>query len=193
MYHKSQVAFIDTETTGLHPNLNPIWEIAIIADDVEHLWQVRLPDFAYNYISEWVLENTRFKDDYREDSALSLEDTADKLEELLKGRHLVGACPWFDSQRLHNIWMYCRPEDQFNHPWHYHLIDIECLTIGYFKGVYDDGCEMLLLGGPDLHLPMKHDDLMKELGVPENLAKHTAMGDARTVKVAFEKIFGEGE
>lgn len=41
------VAFVDTETTGLDPERNPIWEIAVIIPDGpdhgEHVWQQRLP------------------------------------------------------------------------------------------------------------------------------------------------------
>ena len=41
------VAFVDTETTGLDPERNPIWEIAVIIGDGpdagEHVWQQQLP------------------------------------------------------------------------------------------------------------------------------------------------------
>ena len=41
------VAFVDTETTGLDPERNPIWEIAVIIpdgpDQGEHVWQQQLP------------------------------------------------------------------------------------------------------------------------------------------------------
>ena len=44
------VAFVDTETTGLDPERNPIWEIAVIIPDGpdagEHVWQQRLPFHA---------------------------------------------------------------------------------------------------------------------------------------------------
>jgi hypothetical protein len=34
------LAFIDTETTGLHPQIHQVWEVAVIIDDHERCWQL---------------------------------------------------------------------------------------------------------------------------------------------------------
>lgn len=42
----TDVAFIDTETTGLQADRCPIWEVAVIVDGIEHVWTQRLPLWA---------------------------------------------------------------------------------------------------------------------------------------------------
>lgn len=125
------VAFVDTETTGLDPERNPIWEIAVIIPDGpdagEHVWQQQLPlnspstngsdrmfiidragslpiiadgERAPRYsanINRWVLDNTRFADDYDHDTALRPDDSIERFARLVEGRHLVGAVPSFDE------------------------------------------------------------------------------------------------
>ncbi len=187
-YKKSQVAFIDTETTGLHPDFHGIWDIAIIVDGEEHCWQNWVDP---NRVDAWVLENTRFKTDYDVDKALTPTETANKLGELLAGRHLVGACPWFDSERLHKYWRHYGDQrntvENHNHPWHYHLMDVECLTLGFIAG------ERMWTHGPlDLDLPIKSEDLIGKLDLVQTDGKHTAIGDARFAKRVWEYIFGEG-
>jgi len=183
MYELSKVAFVDTETTGLHPEYCAVWEIALIVDNEEHLFQHRVPSNAS--IDDWVLENTRFKEDYDKYTALSDVDTADKLDELLTGRHLVGACPWFDSERLHRIYQQAKalePAENQAHPWHYHLIDVESLILGA-EIAYTD----------KLTLPFKSDDLSRILHIDPPVDRHTAMGDAKWAKQIFEYMFGPGE
>lgn len=186
-YKKSQVAFIDTETTGLHPDHHEIWDIAIIVDDEEHCWQNKLSQAGLILVDDWVRENTRFSTDYNHETAIWPWETAERLEKLLKGRHLVGACPWFDSERLHSI--YRRHMQETNHPWHYHLLDVECLALAdYIDRVADARGDFI-----DLDLPIKSDDLSRMIGVEPPEDRHTAIGDARWAKQIFEKIFGEGE
>ena len=44
-YDQSQVAFIDTETGGLDPEDHPVWEIAVIVDGEEYVWQQKIPNW----------------------------------------------------------------------------------------------------------------------------------------------------
>ena len=197
------VAFVDTETTGLDPERNPIWEIAVIIGDGpdagEHVWQQQLPlnppstngsdrmfivDRAGSLpiiadgdraprssanINRWVLDNTRFADDYDHDTALRPDDSIERFARLVEGRHLVGAVPSFDEERLRRL---------------YHLIDVEALMVGY------------LLGNPEgdwrLPLPWKSDDLSTALGVtPPDKDRHTALGDARWAKAIYDTVIKE--
>ena len=124
------VAFVDTETTGLDPERNPIWEIAVIIGDgpstpvsmfgssaprpnppnerqrpspatfvVDRAGSSRLsgrrtcdPRSSAN-VNRWVLDNTRFADDYDHDTALRPDDSIERFARLVEGRHLVGRSP----------------------------------------------------------------------------------------------------
>lgn len=181
-YDSKRVAFVDVETTGLHPEFCEIWEIAIIVDGVEHLWQNRVSPGVR--IDPWVKENGRFAEVYDKFTALKWEDTVEKFVDLLKDRHIVGACPWFDSERLHRMYLkytaFSNPEDQ-NHPWHYHHIDIE-------------NCALPLTYRGHLTLPWKSDALIQKLEAPIfNEEEHSAISDARWARDVFEHIFGEPE
>jgi hypothetical protein len=197
-YKKSQVAFIDTETTGLHPDFHGIWDIAIIIDDEEHCWQNWVDTIN---VDDWVRENTRFGTEYDAEHALDNWETAIKLGDLLKGRHLVGACPWFDSERLHKLWRHFgegrNRVENHNHPWHYHLMDVECLLLGYKARdeIHVDHKSLETVIDIELDLPIKSTDIMAGVGI-EPLTKetghHTAIGDARKAKECWEFLFGEG-
>lgn len=186
MYDKSKVAFIDIETTGLHPDMCDIWEIAIIVDDIEHIFHPQVARSAH--IDEWVRKNTRFTE---YGSLRDIEPqwvVMDKVHDLLKGRHLIGACPWFDSERLHRMWRTYHPEgnvlEGHSHPWHYHLIDIESLVIGYVTG--SD-----LRSDFPVGLPWKSEEVLSLLDIePQDIeTRHTAIGDCRYVKKIFEAIY----
>ena len=212
------VAFVDTETTGLDPERNPIWEIAVIIpdgpDQGEHVWQQRLPlqpNKATHHpvtfvvdgagwlpivgddervprssanVNRWVLDNTRFADDYDHDTALRPDDSIERFARLVEGRHLVGAVPSFDEERLRRLYRRWVDPTATRFPWHYHLIDVEALMVGY------------LLGNPEgdwrLPLPWKSDDLSTALGVtPPDKDRHTALGDARWAKAIYDTVIKE--
>jgi DNA polymerase III epsilon subunit-like protein len=181
------VAFIDTETTGLHPVLNPVWDIAVIVDDVEHSWQVKLPrdlpvgdGLDVPHITEWVLENTRWRSVYDDDSAMHPRDSAHRFATLVAGRHLVGAVPSFDEERLramHIAYVSGVPAPT-SFPWHYHLVDVEAMAVGY-----------LAAKGIATPLPWKSHDLSAALGVVVPVEdEHTALGDARWAKLLYEAM-----
>lgn len=76
------LAFIDTETTGLDPDRNPIWEVAVIVDGIEHVWQVAhhqdlpivaergRPPVLGQWVSQWVIDNTGYGTRYNATTAL---------------------------------------------------------------------------------------------------------------------------
>lgn len=184
----SAVAFIDTETAGLDPEFHHVWEIAVIVDGVEHCWQQRLP--AYSVVDQWVLDNTRFSQDYNVDTALNQLESFDRFVGLVAGRHLVGACPWFDSERLHRQQLELGRSSEHSDrrlPWHYHLIDIENLAVGYLLG---KGSQMSSPQDWQTPLPWDSAELSRRVGVdPADFEpKHSALTDARWAKAIYEKI-----
>lgn len=197
-YDQNQVAFIDIETTGLDPEYQPIWEIAVIVDGVEHVWQQRIPHWrmwtpeTHPQIDAWVLENTGLRERYDDATALNPWDSIAQLESLVKGRHLVGACPWFDSERLHRAQL--AETDHRSLLWHYHLIDVENLAIGFLAGAsaYGDGLTERWGDGIVDVLPWDSAALSFRLGVdPADFEpKHSALADARWAKALYEKIMG---
>ncbi len=186
-YAQFDVAFVDTETTGLDPELDHVWEIAVIVDGIEHVWQQRIPSDAsghpdWDTVTPWVLENTGIGARYNHDTALDPAESIDVLANLIGDRHMVGACPWFDSERLHrvNLAHYARESGSRDLPWHYHLIDVETLAVGFLAG----------RGALLPPLPWKSDELSMAIGVepPSDAERHTALADARWAKAIYERI-----
>lgn len=203
-YDQTKVAFVDTETTGLDPETDHVWEIAVIVDGEEHVWQQQLPgldfpDFGpdWSVVSDWVLENTRIKQDYNHIAAYDPSVSIDMFVNLVRGRHIVGACPWFDSERLHRVSL--AHNESRDLPWHYHLIDVENLAIGYLTGLREG---MILEGYPQdvadrdapvPGLPWSSTELSLALDVdPAQFEpKHSALADARWAKALYEAIMGD--
>ena len=189
-----QVAFIDTETTGLDPHLCPVWEVAVIVDDVEHLWQVRVPTLTFRgkglpaptqpYLDAFADDVCHFTERYDRETALTPLDSVERFASLVDGRHLVGAVVSFDEERLRALHRQYLPAVDF-YPWHYHLIDVEALAVGY-----------LSCGSKEYHdveapgLPWHSDDLSRALGIdpPSDADRHTALADARWAKAIYEAV-----
>jgi len=161
------LVFLDTETLG--PNLSdPIWEIAAIrreADGTEtrHHWHVVGPRGAALTPPEGFPE--RFLSDFR--SRYGYEDMIGRaslrpaLRHLFRDRpHVIGAVPNFDTERI---------AYQFEVTgWHYHLIDVENLAVGWLAGQ----------GEPLPPLPWDSDALSAAVGVdPARFRRHEAMAD----------------
>lgn len=189
----TDLCFIDTETTGLHPTLHKIWEVAIIkrtpsGDNSHLLLQIDVDTdmgnadpFALNIGKFW----ERYKkngywepQDFRVDGdKVDLElipengelcspiEAARLIREFTHGAHLIGNCVSFDAERLGTLLR----ENWQTPTWHYHVIDIEPMIIGYAKAA-----------GISFPLPYKSDELTNWLGVeePSEEFRHTAMGDA---------------
>jgi hypothetical protein len=79
--------------------------------------------------------------------------------------------------------------------WHYHLIDVEALAVGYLYGrdrekeAQDDLGDWQAMGVP---LPWDSDDLSRACGVepPGEHERHTALGDARWAMRLYDAITG---
>ncbi|HTE66667.1 MAG TPA: hypothetical protein VK736_10485, partial [Candidatus Binatia bacterium] len=79
--------------------------------------------------------------------------------------------------------------------WHYHLIDVEALAVGWLSGLRSE--TTLATGayaGFVPSLPWDSDDLSRACGVePASEAeRHTALGDARWAMRLYDAIVGGG-
>lgn len=184
----TRIVFIDTETTSLRPDRRA-WEIALIVrdpgeTDVEHTWFVSADDLDLGNADPASLRIGRF---YERHPAMIGEDTSwyggthyeryalEEVERLTRGAHLVGAVPNFDTEVLAT-----RMREHGMCPsWHYHLIDVETLAVGYLAAQ----------GRRDLPLPWRSSDVSRVLGVePDEAARHTALGDARWARDLYDAV-----
>lgn len=199
------LCFIDTETTGVHPD-RKVWEIAMIRRDpgerdreTSFFVDVDLSDadpfglkvgrfYERHPVGRWIAglggpidmpvggERGRHLDRYNA-AALVVQYT--------HGAHLVGAVPNFDAETLAPM---LRAE-LMTPSWHYHLIDVEALAVGYLHGRADQSIEAIR---PDL--PWKSDDLTRLCGVEpaSEDERHTALGDALWAMRLYDAITGSG-
>ena len=190
----SRICFVDTETTSLRPDRRA-WDIALIIragneQDVEHQWFIELDDCDLGNADPFALKIGHFYE--RHPAAMVGERWASganpeefvlrQVELLTRGTHLVGAVPNFDAEvlgtrmRAHGI----LPS------WHYHLIDVETLAVGYLAGCDPDPANRT-------PLPWKSEDLSRGLGVepPSGDDRHTAIGDARWARDIYDAVMGK--
>lgn len=179
----SELVFIDTETTSLRPDRR-IWDIGIITQKqggVRTKYQgfIDRDDLDLGNANLFSLSIGKFFERHPDFNG-SNETTASEhsllleIEETTRGAHLVGAVVSFDAEtlatrmRAHGI---CPS-------WHYHLIDVEALAIGYLRA-----------SGHSFSLPWKSDDLSTALGISvDQEKKHTALGDAEWAMAIWDKV-----
>ena len=125
----SAVVFVDTETTGLDPDIHEIWEVGLIVGDVELSWQLPVD---LGRADTKALEISRFYE-RRDDADLTrlasfglIQEFATEFEKLTRGMHLVGAVVSFDEERLRKL----LKNNGAAPGWHYHLVDVEALAAG---------------------------------------------------------------
>lgn len=171
-----KVIFLDTETTGLDPERNEVWEVAAgwwsHADGWhEHVWQFcvdldRADLIALN-IGRW---NERF--DYKSHNGRG--DFCAWFQKFAWGKHICGAVPSFDAAFLGKMMRAysCIPS------WHYHLIDIEALVVGTLQA-----------RGRPVSLPWNSNEISLAVGVdPGDFERHSALGDVLWTKAMWEAI-----
>lgn len=179
MTDQTKLAFVDTETTGLDPDLHQIWEVGLIVDEEPRRWFLPVDLGRADPIA---LRIGQFHERYPDTAVTGLATVAAFSAEfaaLTRGRHLVGAVISFDEERLRRLLKAngACPE------WHYHLIDVEALAVGFIVG---RGLEYV---APTL--PWDSSELSRSVGVdPDAFDKHTALGDALWAKGIYEAVTG---
>lgn len=175
------IVFVDTETTGLHPVNDPIWEVAAIrwngGEFAEKVWHLPI---NVGLVSDWVRDNCRFAERYQLDNLTPIPQF---LAEFAEGFapygdnavHMAGNVVSFDAQRIERLYLAAgRPV-----PWHYHLIDVEAVAVG-----------ALMAAGEPQPLPWRSAELSERLGVPVPEGTHDALVDARWARDVLCAVAG---
>lgn len=195
------LCFVGTETTSLRHDRRA-WEIGIIARvpgeaDTEHSWFVDARDLSLGNADLMSLKIGRFHERHpqfteTEAAQRRLRDEAAVLREVeavTRGAHIIGCVPNFDTEvlaaqmRAHG----------FCPSWHYHLIDVEALAIGWLSRKAANIAATDELSRAFLAPPWKSEDLSRALGVepPSGAERHTALGDARWARAIWDVVTGE--
>lgn len=183
----SDLIFLDTETLGLDPDA-PVWEFAAVrrldpAGEIKTEFTIQhdpagwLDDFPEEFLADYLAR-------YDETQAWCEPAAAREIHAFTKGAHIVGAVPSFDSERLAKLLRRNGIEPE----WHYHLIDVENVVVGYLRGLY-------VASGQDMPLvpPWKSDELSAAVGInPDSYARHTAMGDVKWTMAQWDAVMGNG-
>lgn len=92
------------------------------------------------------------------------------------GAHIVGAVPNFDTEVLEALLR----ENGLTPAWHYHLIDVENLAVGYLNG----------RGHGAFRPPWDSDEISTALGLDPipDAERHTALGDARWAMRIYDAV-----
>lgn len=173
------IVFLDTETTGLSLT-DDIWEFAAIyrepsGDEYRlHLFiehdPVKAAALPESFRADLARRFDPAKAYTQKNAALLIHDFLD-----LKP-HIVGACPNFDTERLAILLR----RHGFEPAWHYHLIDVENLAVGYLAAI-----------GKPLSPPWDSNELSAAIGVdPEHFSRHEAMADAEWARAIYDRVMG---
>lgn len=188
------LAFVDTETDGVHPG-RKLWEVAIVRrepDGTETEWETFV-DIDLSTADPFGLRVGRFYQRHPLGRELSgtpdtwdppdplpsrVDDVAHRVAQLTHGAHLIGAVPNFDTEVLDQLLR----EHGLLPAWHYHLVDVENLAVGY-----------LARRGEPMAPPWSSEGLSGALGVPvaSEQERHTAMGDVRWAMRMYDAILGQ--
>jgi hypothetical protein len=209
------IVFLDTETTGVHPG-RKVWEVAMIRRDDARAIQAETSFFVEVDLSNadpFGLSVGRFyerhphgqqfagmdEDLVSHEEVIEPETAAERVAAWTHGAHIVGAVPNFDTEVLGQLLR----EHGLIPAWHYHLIDVENLAVGYIHGrakaedlnpKWADQSDhawsnaRIDFGAP----PWKSDELSAVIGVEpaSEEERHTALGDARWAMRLYDKITG---
>lgn len=181
------LAFLDCETTGLDL-FDEVWDFAVILrepgkPDVEHQMFIDHNPAKAMHLPEPFLSD--YFSRYGHEQAMTRRGLAVWMREHLAGVLMIGAVPSFDAARLEMLmrstgsWV-----SETGAPWHYQLVDVETLTLGYLAGQNDAGADWRTIPMP----PWNSRNLTSLVGVSDPTGIHTALGDARWARDTFDAV-----
>jgi len=196
----SRLCFIDTETVGLDPDAHPIWELALIIDDLEYLMRFDVDPNVGDPIAlnlsgfherhwrgnhgggKWMASSPVVVDRWESIDAaetLKAEDPVPRFGSAKSALQTIASlthgCHLVGAvvsfdEERLRRWMH---REGVVPSWHYHLIDVEALVVGR-------------LGTAP---PWDSQYLSTSVGVdPDRFDRHTALGDARWAKALYEAV-----
>lgn len=178
------LVFMDTETTGLALT-DDIWEFAAIRREPDGQYAAHHL-FIEHSIEKCVQLPAEFLQDhenrYNHMAAISRYRAAEYIDALFHDApHIVGARLNFDTERLALL----LKDQGFQPKWHYHLIDVENLAVGYLYAQPTTAETYAALA-----LPWSSDALSRAVGVqpPGPGVRHTALGDAKWAMDMYDAI-----
>lgn len=177
------LVFLDTETTGLHPERRA-WEVGAVRREVDGT-EDTLQLFVDVHLSDadpHALRLGRFYErhpryaDHAPVGAVHESEAARVVERFTRDAVLVGNNPAFDAATLAPMlreWGLCPA-------WHYQLIDVVPLAAGHLPRTRRPAP------------PWKSWEVGELVGVPAPSAAdaHTALGDARWVRAVYDTVMG---
>ena len=171
----SDIVFVDTETTGLDPDKHEIWEVALIVHEGPMLgWREHVHQLEVDLgrADPFALKIGHFHE-RRSHELTPLDTFAKSFAYYTRGKHLCGNVISFDEERLRKLLRAngACPE------WHYHLIDVEALAVGY-----------LAARGQKVSLPWDSENLSRALGIEPDTSRHEALYDAQWAKQMYDAI-----
>lgn len=192
------LCFLDTETDGIHPGRR-VWEVGIIRRDdagerERHFFvalDMRFSDpLGLSVGGFWdrhpIGRKVSGKQQVPCEPVLSKHEAAKEVMQWTFGAHLVGAVPSFDAEVLSGL---LRSEGYLPQ-WHYHLVDVEALAVGWLCGRADGLSQRVAPSTLTVQPPWESDALSAACGVEpaSEEERHTAMGDARWAKRIYDKV-----
>lgn len=202
------IVFLDTETDGVHPG-RKVWEIAMIRRDqhgereLSMFVDINLSTadpiglkvggfYGRHPFGQYLAGATdsAHVDPWSPEGAVTPGYAADVVARWTHGAHVASTLvPNFDTKVLANLLR----EHGVTPAWHYHLIDIEALMVGFLHGAASPAKAVMPESVREvMGLPWKSDELSRAIGVepPSEEERHTAMGDARWAMRVYDAIFG---
>lgn len=197
------LAFVDCETTGLNPDLHPVWEVGLVVrrfadeapfevDEIRKQWFLPVDSLAF--ADTFALELNGFHDRHphglgnvdvkdgrigkiADESVTDLLVFARQFAILTRGASLIGCVPSFDEERIRTIIR----SAGLTPTWHYQPVDVETLAVGYLLNQHGSIDE--------LELPWHSDSLAGMLGIDTSqFERHTALGDADLAVAMWEAV-----
>lgn len=175
------IIYLDTETTGVDPFYDQIWELyAHKIDDTGEETILDIQIHHDHHLLQGLPPKFRADHDQRFDptKAVGRIEAAHIIHTFIGNDkpHIVGLNPAFDTNMIaHHYHLF-----GYMPNWNYHLIDLEAMTLGH-----------LAAQGIPVGLPFKSDALAALIGVnPDDYDRHTAKGDVQFAVAWHQALLG---